>query len=171
MTQQHQMIAVKGTHARRHVVHTLDTCSVAIVNRYKPRCPFSPPHSLSKIAVLCLPLSQLLQTINIHSFLYTSTHRVSICAEVWRSAARVGSVLLELCGVLQQVFIYQFSGCRCPVLLKTSHGISWHCHGVDTTSHTYTRTRVSVYVCDVKVIWSAELFIAKKSSYCQKIHM
>lgn len=86
--------------------------------------PFFPPHSLSKIAVLCLPLSQLLQTINIHSFLYTSTHRVSICAEVWRSAARVGSVLLELCGVLQQVFIYQFSGCRCPVLLKTSHGIS-----------------------------------------------
>lgn len=56
----------------------------------------------------------------------------------------------ELCGVLQQVFICQFSGCRCPALLKTSHGISWRCHGLDTTSNTHTLTRVSVYVCDTE---------------------
>lgn len=31
MTQQRQMIAVKGEHARRHAVHILDTCSVALL--------------------------------------------------------------------------------------------------------------------------------------------
>lgn len=63
-----------------------------------------------------------------------------------RSAVRVGSVLLELCGVLQQVFICQFSGSHWPFLLKTSHGISWHCPGLDTTSHTNALASLFVYV-------------------------
>lgn len=55
-----------------------------------------------------------------------------------KRCAGVGSVSLELCGVFQQVFICQLSGCCCLALLKTSHGISWRCRGLDTTSHTYT---------------------------------
>lgn len=67
-----------------------------------------------------------------------------ICAVEWRRAARAGSVLLELCGVLQQVFICQFSGCHCPSLLKTSHGISWHCHG---PRHHFTHEHACECVC------------------------
>lgn len=58
-------------------------------------------------------------------------------------------------GALHQVFICQFSGCRCRALLKTSRGISWRCHGLDTTSYTQTRTRMHgrthcVFFCDKK---------------------
>lgn len=138
------MIAVKGRHARRHVVHTLDTCSAAIVNRYKPQCTFFSITHKAKYAYSVAPSPDHTQTINTHCNFYTQAHTVIIFSDEGRIAKRVGSVLLKLCGVLQQVFICQFSGCRCPALLKTSPGISWRCHGLDTTSHTYALTRVSV---------------------------
>lgn len=80
-----------------------------------------------------------------------------------------GRVLFELCGVLQQVFICQFPGSRCPLLLKTSHGISWRCHGLDTTSHTYTHLHVCLCLWH-KVPWSADIYHPNEQ-LLSKVHM
>lgn len=144
--------------------YTQNTWSVAIANRYNPE-PVSIAHS-TKCTLRRLPLSRT-QAKKHTRVLYCkqATCRVIICAVIERR------VLFELCGVLQQVFICQFPGCCCPFLLKTSHGISWRCHGRDTTSHTHTHVHTLytyVYVCDTKS-YDLQIFITKKkSSCCQK---
>lgn len=148
IAQQQLMMVVKEGKAG-HIGH--------LFHRYwkpsKAASHFLSHHSHSKTCILSCPLSRS-HTNNRRTLklLYMSTQSYLFFPEEWRSAARTGSVLLELFGVLQQVFICQFSGCRCRALLKTSHGISWRCHGLDTTSHTLTR--VPVYSCDTKVTWS-----------------
>lgn len=83
-------------------------------------------------------------------------------------------MLLELFDAPQQVFICQFPDCCCLALLKTSHGISWHCHCLDITSfsHTHKNTHtdtypIPVYCCDTEVTWSQVLF-SIKDGCCQK---
>lgn len=65
MTQQPQMIAVKGNHAARHVVHTFYTCSVASVNTHKPHHIFSIIR-LAKYALLHLFLNPTKQNLTFH---------------------------------------------------------------------------------------------------------
>lgn len=143
------------------------TCCYHTVTTLCPSASHKQKHIYMHKHLTPIPTVYACTDINSHS-------TVSFCDEEW-------SVQLEFCGVFQQVFICQFSGCCCLALLKTSHGISWRCHGCDTTSDTYTcthtLTRAHVcmnthrhthkYICDSNHV-TPEMFITKNSSNFQK---
>lgn len=97
----------------------LGTSSVAIENSLTCQRTFSITHTENYASSVAHCLDHM-QTINIYCNYQTYVRKVMFFL---RSAARVDSVLLELFGVLQQVFICQLSELLLPGLIEN---IPWN---------------------------------------------
>lgn len=153
MTEQHQMIAMRR-HASRHGVHTLDTCFVAIVNRYKPQWDLFSITASAKYAFLIAasPLSLLItggqQTYTDIFIQDHRTHRVMV-AEGRRTAARRRAVGAPWCAS---------AGFHLPVpwlpLPGLIENIPWNFLTLPRPRHRFTHTHTQISLTKKKLFAS-----------------